>query len=348
MSKTIGWAATSATEPLSRYVFDRREPRPTDVVIDVLFCGVCHSDIHTARNEWPWSRYPVVPGHEIIGRVSRVGGDVTKFREGDVVGVGCMVDSCGDCDECRADLEQYCVKGCTWTYGSDDLDGGLTQGGYSASIVVRQEFVLRIPPALDPASAAPLLCAGITMYSPLRYFEVGSGTRVGIAGLGGLGVMGVKLGVALGADVTVFTTSPHKGDIARALGASGVVDVADEESMNGVARSFDVIVSTIPRTHDVSPYLMTLRRDGVYVIVGALEPMLDPYDANVLTGRRASITGSGIGGIRETQELLDYCAERQIVSDVERVRIEDINDVYEQIVLKQPARRFVIDMASLC
>jgi len=346
VAKTIGWAATGISDPLSRYEFDRRVPRVNDVVIDILYCGVCHSDIHTARSEWPWTTYPVVPGHEIIGTVSAVGSAVTTYRQGDLVGVGCMVGSCGACDECRAGLEQCCIHGCTWTYGSVEADGGKTQGGYSQSIVVREDFVLGIPDGLDAASAAPLLCAGITMYSPLRRYITSTDTRVGIAGLGGLGMMGVKVAVALGVEVTALTASPEKAAIARKHGVTDVVVVHNDADMQRITRSLDVIVSTIPRTHDVSPYLPLLRLNGSYVIVGALEPMIEPYDAHVLVGRRLNITGSGIGGIQETQEFLQFCAERNIVSDIEVVDIDRINDVYDTIVLKRPSHRFVIDMAS--
>lgn len=347
MNSTLGWAATAATDPLSRFVFERRTPRSDDVVIDIMFCGVCHSDIHTARSEWPWTTYPIVPGHEIVGRVSQLGSGVTGFAVGDLVGVGCMVGSCGECTECLAGLEQCCVKGCTWTYGSADPDGGITQGGYSQSIVVPAGFVLHVPESIDPAHAAPLLCAGITMYSPLRRYIKDASTRVGIAGLGGLGLMGVKVAVALGSQVTAITTSRAKGALARQLGASDVVVSTDNTDLDRVDRTLDVIISTIPRTHDVMPYLKMLRLNGTYVIVGAIEAMRQPYDSDVLIGRRASITGSGIGGIQETQEFLHFCAERNLIADVEVIAIDQINDVYDEIVSKQPATRFVIDIASV-
>jgi uncharacterized zinc-type alcohol dehydrogenase-like protein len=347
VAKTIGWAATGAAEPLSRFAFERRAPRSRDVAIDILFCGVCHSDIHTARSEWPWTTYPIVPGHEIVGRVSAVGDEVQHFAEGDLVGVGCMVGSCGTCEECRSGLEQCCAEGCTWTYGSFEADGEKTQGGYSQSIVVREDFVLRIPDGLDPASAAPLLCAGITMYSPLRRYIKDPSTRVGIAGLGGLGMMGIKVARALGAHVTALTTSPEKAEVARQWGATDVVNVKSDVEMQQAERSLDLIVSTIPRTHDVGPYLSLLRMNGSYVIVGAIEPMVEPYNADALIGRRLNITGSGIGGIQETQEFLQFCADKKLVGDIEIVDIDAINDVFDTIVLKQPAHRFVIDMASV-
>jgi alcohol dehydrogenase (NADP+) len=347
MNKTIGWAATAVSDPLSRFEFERREPRADDVVIDILFCGVCHSDIHTARSDWPWTIYPVVPGHEIVGRVAHAGANVTGFAEGDLVGVGCMVGSCGQCDECLAGLEQCCVKGCTWTYGSIETDGRMTQGGYSQSIVVPENFVLHVSETLDPAHAAPLLCAGITMYSPLRRYIRDSSTRVGIVGLGGLGLMGVKIATALDVSVTAITTSPDKAQRARELGATDVVISNNEADLERADRSLDVIISTIPRTHDVMPYLKMLRLNGTYVIVGAIEAMREPYDSDVLIGRRASITGSGIGGIQETQEFLHFCAEKNLTSDIEVICMDQINDVYDEIVLKQPATRFVIDMASV-
>ena len=347
MAKTIGWAATGPAEPLRRFEFERRSPRANDVQIAIQYCGVCHSDIHTVRSEWPWTTYPVVPGHEIIGRVTAVGAAVRGFAVGELVGVGCMVGSCGECKECRSGLEQCCVEGCTWTYGSFEADGEKTQGGYSQSIVVRENFVLRIPDSLDAPSSAPLLCAGITMYSPLRRYVKDSSTRVGVAGLGGLGMMGVKIAKALGARVTAFTTSPEKAENAREWGAAAVVNVKSEAEMKRCERSFDVVISTIPRTHDVNPYLSLLDMNGSYVIVGAIEPMMEPYDADALIGRRLNITGSGIGGIRETQEFLDFCAERQLVADVEIIDVEAINEAYDTIVLKQPARRFVLDIASV-
>jgi uncharacterized zinc-type alcohol dehydrogenase-like protein len=346
MSQAIGWAATSVTVPLSRFEFSRRDPRPDDVVIDIDFCGVCHSDIHTARSEWPWTTYPVVPGHEIVGRVRSAGAAVTRFQPGDLVGVSVAVDSCGKCAECRAGFEASCAEGCTYTYGSEQ-DGQRTQGGYSSFIVVREDFVLRMPSVLDPAAAAPLLCAGATMWDPLKRYVKGPGAKVGIAGLGGLGTIGVKLAVALGSEVTVFTTSPAKQHVARELGASEVVDVRDPEDLERVNRSLDLIISTIPRTHDVSPYLLALRLYGSYVIVGAIEPMVEPYDADVLIGRRASISGAGVGSNRDTQELLDFCAARGIASDVDVIPIDRINDVYDRIVTEQPATRFVIDMGTL-
>jgi uncharacterized zinc-type alcohol dehydrogenase-like protein len=287
-----------------------------------------------------------VPGHEIVGRVIRTGDDVSRFSVGDVVGVGVVVNSCGECAECVEGFETNCARGCTYTYGSVE-DGGRTQGGYSTSIVVRERFVLRMPAELNPAASAPLLCAGSTMWTPLQRYVEGPQTRVGIVGLGGLGMIGVKLAVAMGLDVTVFTTSSDKRQVARNLGAVDVVVTQDPVDLSRVERSLDVIISTVPRTHDVTPYLLSLRMNGTYVIVGAIESMQSPYDSDVLIGRRASIAGGGVGGMRETQELLDFCATHGIVSDVDVISIDDVNDAYDTIVGKQPATRFVIDMGSL-
>ena len=344
----LGYAAQSATSDLAPYPFERRDPRPDDVVIDILYCGVCHSDLHTARNDWGWTTYPIVPGHEIIGRVRAVGAAVTRFKAGDAVGVGCLVDSCRHCQPCEHGEEQYCQNGFTGTYGGTDRhDGRSTQGGYSDQIVVSDRFVLKVPESLDLRGAAPLLCAGITTWSPLRHWKVGPGSQVAIVGLGGLGHMGLKLAKALGAEVTLFTRSRGKEADARRLGADRVVLSTDPAQMASVAGRFDLIVDTVPYAHDLNPYLPTLATSGTLVLVGylgGLEPMLNTV-AMVL-GRK-SVAGSLIGGIPETQELLDFCGEHSITSDVEVIRMQDINGAYERLLKSDVKYRFVIDMASL-
>jgi uncharacterized zinc-type alcohol dehydrogenase-like protein len=349
MSMNIqGYAAQSATTPVAPHRFERRDPRPDDVVIDILYCGVCHSDLHQARNEWHNSIYPMVPGHEIIGRVSAVGTEVGAFKVGDMVGVGCMVDSCQHCAACAQGLEQYCVEGATWTYnGIDRRDSLPTFGGYSERIVVSDKFVLNIPDRLDPKSAAPLLCAGITTWSPLRHWKIGKDSKVAVIGLGGLGHMGLKFAKALGADVTLFTRSADKETEARRLGADHVVLSTDPEQMKAVARQFDFILDTVPNPHDLNPYLTTLALDGVHCLVGQLQPLDPPVSAGaVISGRRA-ITGSGIGGIAETQEMLDFCAEHGISADVEMIDIQYINQAYQRMLDSDVRYRFVIDIASL-
>lgn len=349
MSMNIrGYAAQSATAPLAPHRFERRDPRADDVVVDILYCGVCHSDIHQARNEWGGSSYPMVPGHEIIGRVSAVGSAVSKFRIGDMVGVGCMVDSCQHCAACGQGLEQYCAEGATFTYNSTDRRDGLpTFGGYSERIVVSDKFVLRVPDKLDPKSAAPLLCAGITTWSPLRHWKVGKGSKVAVVGLGGLGHMGLKFAKALGADVTLFTRSPGKEDEARRLGADHVVLSTDPAQMQAVAGQFDFILDTVPHQHDLNPYLLTLKLNGVHVLVGLVEPIDPPVHAGTIIFGRRSIAGSLIGGIAETQEMLDFCAEHGISSDVEMIAMKDINEAYERMLQSDVRYRFVIDLASL-
>jgi uncharacterized zinc-type alcohol dehydrogenase-like protein len=348
MVRSIGWAAQDATSPLAPFSFERREPGARDVAIDILFCGVCHSDIHTARNEWHNTIYPCVTGHEIVGRVAAVGVGVTRFAVGDRVGVGCLVDSCRKCDSCQEGLEQYCTGGATGTYNTKNRETGeVTYGGYSSSIVVDEDFVLRIPDSLDLAAAAPLLCAGITTYSPLRHFGAGPGRRVGVAGIGGLGHMAVQFAATLGAEVVALTTNEQKAKDALRLGATEAVVVSDSDAMQSLARSLDIIISTLPSTHSVKPYLRLLRRDGAYVIVGALEPLTEPVPANLLAGRRLHLTGSGIGGIAETQEMLDFCAEKGITAEIETVSIQDINEVFDRTVAGEPRYRYVIDMATL-
>lgn len=344
----LGYAAVSPTADLAPYRFDRRDPRPDDVVIEILYCGVCHSDLHTARNDWGWSSYPIVPGHEIIGRVREVGPAVTRFKVGDAVGVGCMVDSCRHCAPCEKGTEQYCAEGSTYTYGGTDRhDHQLTQGGYSEAIVVSDRFVLKVPDGLDLKGAAPLLCAGITTWSPLRHWEVGKDSQVAITGLGGLGHMGLKLAKKLGAEVSLFTRSKGKEADALRLGADRIGGEDDPAQMASVKGRFDLIIDTVPYVHDLNPYLPTLATDGALVLVGylgGLEPMLDT--TSMVLGRK-TVAGSLIGGIAETQELLDFCGEHGIVSDVEVVRMQDINSAYARLLKGEVKYRFVIDMASL-
>ncbi len=344
------YAAHGATTPLAPVTIRRREPGPRDVQMEILFCGVCHSDLHQVRDEWHNTLptvYPCVPGHEIVGRVVKVGRAVTRFQPGDPVAVGCLVDSCRTCASCREGLEQYCEGPATFTYNSDDkVLGGVTYGGYSTSVVVDEAFVLRLSKALDLAGAAPLLCAGITTWSPLRRWKVGTGQKVGVVGLGGLGHMGVKLASALGARVVVFTTSPGKADDAKRLGASEVVISTRAAEMEAHSGSFDFILNTVSAPLDLNAYLALLRRDGHLVVVGAPETAQPVIAMNLIGGRR-SLAGSLIGGIAETQEMLDFCAEHGIVSDVEVIPIQSIDAAYERLVRGDVKYRFVIDMASL-
>jgi len=344
------YAARNATSPLVPFFIPRREPSPQDVQIEILFCGVCHSDLHTVRNEWQGvfpTMYPCVPGHEIVGRVSKAGKEVKKFKEGDVAAVGCMVDSCRTCDNCREGHEQYCVKLPVFTYNSEDKHlGGVTYGGYSENIVVKETFVLKVSDKLNLSAAAPLLCAGITTYSPLRHWKVGRGQKVGVVGLGGLGHMGVKFANALGADVAVFTTSPNKAKDALRLGAREVVISKNESEMKRHVESFDFILDTVSGEHEVSAYLNLLKRDGTLTLVGAPEKPLQVGVFGLLF-RRRRLAGSIIGGIRETQEMLDFCAERGITADVELVGIQRIDEAYERMLKGDVKYRFVIDMASL-
>ncbi len=340
------YSAASAKSSLAAATIDRREPTADDVQIDILYCGVCHSDLHFARNEWHGTVYPAVPGHEIVGRVKAVGSAVTKFKAGDIVGVGCLVDSCRTCPECRAGLEQFCPDS-VGTYGGTDKHlGGGTLGGYSQGIVVTQEFVLRIPASLNPAATAPLLCAGITTYSPLRHWKVGPGQKVGIVGLGGLGHMGVKFARAFGAHVVLFTTSPGKAEDAKRLGAHEVVISKDQAQMAAHAGSFDFILDTVSGSHDLNAYLNLVKRDGHLVLVGAPEHPL-PVAAFSVIPRRRSFSGSMIGGLPETQEMLDFCGQHGITSDIEMIRMDQINEAYERMLKSDVKYRFVIDMASL-
>ena len=348
--QTQGYATHSATSELIPFTFDRRDPRPTDVVIDILYCGICHSDIHSARNEWGWTQYPFVPGHEIVGRVTAVGNKVSKYKIGDLVGVGCLVDSCCHCPSCNEGLEQYCDNGFTGTYGSEDKIGGtshkLTFGGYSDKITVEERFVLRVPGNLDPAAAAPLLCAGITTYSPLKHWKVGPGQKVGIIGLGGLGHMGVKFARAMGAHVVMITTSPRKGEDAKMLGADEVLLSKDADAMAAAQNSFDFLLNTIPVGHDADPYMALLKRDATMVVVGAVEPMTNVNGVPFIF-RRRSMAGSLIGGLPETQEMLDFCGQHNITCDIEMVAMKDVNTAYDRTVKSDVKYRFVIDMATL-
>ena len=327
--KTFGYAAQSSDSPLAPFSFERRGLRPDDVAMEVLYCGICHSDLHQARNDWGWSTYPIVPGHEIVGRVTAVGREVTRHKVGDHVAVGCMVDSCQQCDQCRKGEEQLCREGCIQTYnGRDRITCEPTFGGYSKHLVVRQEFVLRVPEGLDLSKVAPLLCAGITTYSPLRTWKVAAGSRVGVAGLGGLGHMAVKLAAALGADVTVLSRTKDKEADALALGANRLLVSSDEAAMAKAAWSFDLIIDTIPVKHDVTPYMPLLDVDGTLVLVGQLGPLAEPNTVPLLIGRRR-IAGSPIGGIAETQEMLDFCARKTILPDCEMIRMDEINHAFD-------------------
>lgn len=348
MIQAIGYAAHSPTRPLGPFHFERREPGPHDVQIEILYCGVCHSDLHTVRSEWENTVYPVVPGHEIVGRVTAVGDEVQAFKAGDLAAVGCMVDSCRTCPDCRENLEQYCQNELTFTYNSPDKHmGKMTYGGYSNVIVVDEHFVLRLPQKLDLAAAAPLLCAGITTYSPLRHWQVGPGQKAGIGGLGGLGHMGVKFAHAFGAHVVLFTTSPNKTEDAKRLGADEVVISKNPDEMKKHANSFDFILDTVAASHNLDASIELLKRDGTLCLVGIREtPHPSPGVANLIF-RRRKIAGSLIGGIRETQEMLDFCADHGIVSDIELIPIQKINDAYERMLKSDVKYRFVIDLASL-
>ena len=347
MLPTLSYAASSAKAPLAPYRFERRDPRDKDVVIEILYCGVCHSDLHTVRDEWGKGEYPIVPGHEIIGRVTAVGKGVSKFKVGDMAGVGCMVDSCRECASCKEDLEQFCEKGATFTYASKDRhDGTVTQGGYSSQVVVDEAFTLHISDKLDPAAAAPLLCAGITTYSPLKHWKVGKGSKVGVVGLGGLGHMALKLAHAFGATVVQFTTSESKRADALRLGADDVVLSNNAEQMKAHAGTFDFILDTVSAKHDLDVYLQMLKREGTMTLVGVPDKPAELAAGALIFGRR-SLAGSLIGGIAETQEMLDFCAEHGIVSEIEKIDIQNINEAYERMLKSDVKYRFVIDMASL-
>jgi len=345
--KINSYAVQNARAPLAPFKIQRRDPGAHDVQIEILYCGVCHSDVHTVRNEWHGTTYPCVPGHEIIGRVTKVGPEVRNFKEGDIAGVGCMVDSCRTCENCQDDLEQFCEQGPVFTYNSPDKhSGGLTYGGYSESIVADEAFVLHIPDNLDLAGSAPLLCAGITTYSPMRHNNVTKGQKVGIVGLGGLGHMGVKLAKAFGAHVVVFTHSQNKVEDALRLGADEVVNSNNEDEMKKHLNSFHFILDTVAAQHDINAYLVLLKRDGNLTQVGLPEESLAVQVGSLIFGRR-NFSGSLIGGIKETQEMLDFCGKHNITSDIELIPIQKINEAYDRLVKNDVKYRFVIDMASL-
>ncbi len=338
----------SSTQRLGLFQFDRRTPRADDVVIDILFCGVCHTDIHHSRDDWGRANYPMVPGHEIVGRVIETGAAVTRFQVGDMVGVGCMVDACRTCASCGKGWEQYCESGSTFTYnGVDRQDGSPTHGGYSEKIVVAEAFVLRVPDNLDPAAAAPLLCAGITSFSPLRHWKVGPGSHVAVVGLGGLGHMALKLAKAMGAEVTLFTRSAGKEADAKRLGADHVVLSTDPDQMAATASRFELIVDTVPYAHDLNPYMPTLAVGATLVLVGYLGQLDTPLVTGPMVLKRKAVAGSLIGGIAETQAMLDFCGQHGITSDIEVIDIQDINEAYERMLRSDVKYRFVIDMASL-
>ncbi|MBK0382375.1 NAD(P)-dependent alcohol dehydrogenase [Pedobacter sp. SD-b] len=347
MTQVKAYAAEKADKPLAPFKLDRREVGENDVEIEILFCGVCHSDIHTARNEWGGTMYPVVPGHEIVGKVTKIGSKVSHHKIGDTVGVGCFVDSCGHCSNCEDDLEQYCENGNSQTYNSKLQDKKtITYGGYSTHIVVTEKFVLKVSDKLELAAVAPLLCAGITTYSPLKHWNCKKGDKVAVVGLGGLGHMAVKLAASMGAEVTMLSRSPEKEKDAEELGAHHFMLTTNEENMKKMANSFDLIINTVSAKHDYNEYLALLRTNGTMVLLGVPPEAIPVGAVNLIFGRR-SLVGSLVGGIKETQEMLDYCAEHNIVSDIELINIDQINDAYERTLNGDVHYRFVIDMASL-
>jgi len=344
--RCVGYAAKEPTGKLGTFKFDRRALGDHDVLIDVLYCGICHSDVHKVRSEWGRSHYPIVPGHEIVGKVADAGKGARGFRKGDIVGVGCMVDSCARCEACRANAEYDCHNGTVWTYDSVEPSGGITYGGYSDRIVVKDSFTLKISKKADLAATAPLLCAGTTTYTPLRYWKIGPGQKVGIIGLGGLGHIAVKLANSLGADVTVLTTSPGKVDDAVRLGAKGAIVISDANEMKKNHGSFDFILDTASSKHDLNAFMALLKRNGKLVIVGIPKEQLEIHPFSLVDGHRV-LAGSGLGGIKETQEMLDYCASKGIGADVEAIPIQKVNEAYDRIVRGDVRYRFVIDMSSL-
>jgi len=347
MLATRGYAAKGPASELEPFSFERREPGPHDLLIEILYCGICHTDIHQARDEWGGSKFPMVPGHEIVGRVTRVGSAVNRFKAGETAGVGCMVDSCRSCPNCKEGLEQYCDRDPNFTYNSFEKDGKTpTYGGYSSQIVVDENYVLKIPANLPPANAAPLLCAGITTYSPLRHFGVSPEQRVGIVGFGGLGHMAVKLAASMGAEVTAFSTSKSKEADARRMGARSFIVTKDMEAVTAGAGRFDFILDTVSAVHNLNAYLNLLKRDGTMVLVGAPAKPLDLHAFSLIPKRRR-LAGSMFGGIRETQEMLDYCSAKNIVSDVEVIPIQQVGDAYERMLKGEVRYRFSIDMKSL-
>ncbi|MBA3633778.1 MAG: NAD(P)-dependent alcohol dehydrogenase [Acidobacteria bacterium] len=347
MIQAKGYAVQSAESKFEPFNFERRELGAGDILIEIQYCGICHSDIHQARNEWHNSIYPMVPGHEIVGRVKQVGAEVSKFKEGDIAGVGCFVDSCRTCENCAEGFEQFCQKHCAQTYNSTEMDEKTpTFGGYSSQIVVDENYALKVSETENLAGVAPLLCAGITTYSPLKKFNVGKGQKVGIVGLGGLGHMGVKLAVSMGADVTVFSTSPSKEQDAKKLGAHNFVVTKETENMKSLAGKFDFILDTVSAAHDLNIYLNLLKLNGAMVIVGVPDKPAEVHAFSLISNNRM-LAGSGIGGIAETQEMLDYCAENNITSDVEIISIQEIEEAYERTIKADVRYRFVIDMQSL-
>ncbi|WP_046755681.1 NAD(P)-dependent alcohol dehydrogenase [Kordia jejudonensis] len=347
MNTIKAYGTKSEEADLEQLEIERRELLDNDVKIDILYCGVCHSDIHAAKNDWGNAQYPLVPGHEIVGRVLEVGSDVSNFKEGDLVGVGCMVDSCQECGACEDDLEQFCEEGMIATYNSENKHTDKrTFGGYSTSIVVREEFVLSVPENLDTKAVAPLLCAGITTFSPLNHWNVKEGDKVGVVGLGGLGHMGIKFANAMGAETIMITTSPDKAEDAKRLGADAVLISKDEDEMEKHKGTFDFLLNTVPVKHDINPYLELLKRDSTMVMVGAIEPLEPMHGGSIIMGRKR-VAGSLIGGIKETQEMLDFCGENDIVSDVEMIDMQDINTAFERVTNNDVKYRFVIDMKSL-
>lgn len=346
MLPTHSYAIHDAKAHFEPFSFERRDPKAHDVVIEILFCGICHTDIHQARNEWGGANYPMVPGHEIVGRITKVGSAVTNFKEGDMAGVGCFVDSCRECSSCRDGEEQYCEQGMVGTYNATDRDGQPTYGGYSSHIVVDENYTLRISPDASLANVAPLLCAGITTYSPLKRFGVKAGHKVGVVGLGGLGHMAVKLAASMGAEVTVLSTSASKEEDARRLGAHHFVVTRDAKNLEPLANTFDLIVDAVSADHDLNQYLGLLKRDGALVLVGAPEKPLDVHAFSLIFKRR-TLAGSLIGGIAETQEMLDYCAQHNITSDVEIIPIQNIEEAFERTIKGDVRYRFVIDMKTL-
>ncbi len=348
MKNVKAYGTEAANAPIKQMNIVRREVTAKDIEIEILYCGVCHSDLHTARNDWGGTIYPAVPGHEIVGKVTKVGSEVTKLKVGDYAGVGCLVDSCRECDSCKQDLEQYCLPGSTGTYnGRDKHLGGHTYGGYSEKVVVDEHFVLKVPVNLDLAAVAPLLCAGITTWSPLRHWSVRKGSKVAVVGLGGLGHMAIKLAKGLGAEVTLFSRTDGKTKDAFQLGADAVIISTEKDQMKSVKGKFDLIIDTVPYVHDVNPYVFTLNISGTLVLVGylgGLEPVLKTVP--MILGRK-SVAGSVIGGIAETQEMLDFCGEHNIVSEIEIIKIQDINEAYERMLKSDVRYRFVIDLASL-
>ena len=347
MNTVKAYGTESSDADLKEMAIERRNINPDDVKIDILYCGVCHSDIHAARNDWGNAKYPLVPGHEIIGKVLEVGDEVSNYKVGDLVGVGCMVDSCQECQPCENNLEQFCEKGMVGTYnGKNKHTGKQTFGGYSTSVVVREEFVLKVPTNLDTEAIAPLLCAGITTYSPLNHWNIKKGDKVGVVGLGGLGHMGIKFAHAMGAETIMITTSPDKAKDAKRLGADDVIISKNEDEIKKHKNSFDFILNTVPVKHDINPYLNVLKIDATMCMVGAIEPLEPMHGGSLIMGRKR-VAGSLIGGIKETQEMLDFCGEHNIVSDVEMINMNEINTAFDRVTNNDVKYRFVIDMKSL-